>query len=509
MGSASKSLALVLVIILTVSLAILPSATLKADLKQNRTLIVPDNFSTILSAIENATNGDTILVRSGTYQENALSINKSISLIGEGSETTTINLNSGGHTVTIDPLDKVKLFLYDPVIRAEGADFKLSGFTISSTGGKISIAANGTQITNNKITNIFEASGYYLNIADNSFFRDSSIFADYSRICSNSFFDSNGDNGIDLGGHYSIITNNIMPNTGVHMGASSCFISGNKITDSTYPFIVVGDSNVIQGNTINHIAYGLRLEGSNNIILKNQITRCGEGLNPVANNTYYANYIANNGWGINTNYVPINPSGNSSVFFHNNFVNNLYGVCTIVNNNQADFFDNCKEGNYWTDYHGKDANGDGIGDTPYMIDDNRSDRYPLIAPFNISAVPDLIPDWTLPPNLQLLNPTQTTYASENLTLEYTIDKKPIWIGYSLDGLDNVTIDANTTLTSLTAGTHNITVYAKDYYQNAVSTATITFTVIEPFLTVPVIVGSTVSAALVAVGLTVYFKKYKH
>jgi hypothetical protein len=48
-------------------------------------------------------------------------------------------------------------------------------------------------------------------------------------------------------------------------------------------------------------------------------------------------------------------------------------------------------GNYWKDYTGVDLyNGpyqnetgsDGIGDTPYTIDANNTDRYPLMAPFN-------------------------------------------------------------------------------------------------------------------------------
>jgi len=39
-------------------------------------------------------------------------------------------------------------------------------------------------------------------------------------------------------------------------------------------------------------------------------------------------------------------------------------------------------GNFWSDYAGVDADGDGIGDTPYLIDDNNRDRYPLMGAFN-------------------------------------------------------------------------------------------------------------------------------
>jgi nitrous oxidase accessory protein NosD len=40
-------------------------------------------------------------------------------------------------------------------------------------------------------------------------------------------------------------------------------------------------------------------------------------------------------------------------------------------------------GNYWSDYGGTDAEGDGIGDTHYSIysDSDESDEYPLMKPF--------------------------------------------------------------------------------------------------------------------------------
>ena len=40
-------------------------------------------------------------------------------------------------------------------------------------------------------------------------------------------------------------------------------------------------------------------------------------------------------------------------------------------------------GNYWSGYTGMDANGDGIGEMPYSLDDNNQDNYPLIAPLTV------------------------------------------------------------------------------------------------------------------------------
>ena len=43
-------------------------------------------------------------------------------------------------------------------------------------------------------------------------------------------------------------------------------------------------------------------------------------------------------------------------------------------------WDNGKEGNYWSNYTGADANRDGIGDTPHVINEKNTDNYPLMNP---------------------------------------------------------------------------------------------------------------------------------
>jgi len=44
-------------------------------------------------------------------------------------------------------------------------------------------------------------------------------------------------------------------------------------------------------------------------------------------------------------------------------------------------WDNGCEGNYWSIYNETDLNRDGIGDTPYIIDGNNQDNYPLMNPY--------------------------------------------------------------------------------------------------------------------------------
>ncbi len=66
-----------------------------------------------------------------------------------------------------------------------------------------------------------------------------------------------------------------------------------------------------------------------------------------------------------------------------------------------------------------------------------------------------------------------------------------------------------TLTDLSAGKHNLTVYAWDVTGNVGASEMVTFSVAEPFPLVPVAAVCAAIAAVTAGGLYVYFKKRKH
>ena len=114
----------------------------------------------------------------------------------------------------------------------------------------------------------------------------------------------------------------------------------------------------------------------------------------------------------------------------------------------------------------------------------------------------------VPPVISIYSPTNNYSCNEtNVSLTFTVNKPATWLGYSLDGQDNVTIAGNITITSLTGGLHNVTVYAKDQFENTGASETITFTVAkpEPFPTTPVIASAAAAVAITA-ALLVYFKK---
>ena len=109
------------------------------------------------------------------------------------------------------------------------------------------------------------------------------------------------------------------------------------------------------------------------------------------------------------------------------------------------------------------------------------------------------------PKISVLSPIYQRYNDSSVPLTSVVDKTVNWTGYSLDGKQNVTTTGDTSLSGLSSGIHNVTVYAKDLYGNVGASETITFAVTVPFPTVPV-AAIAVVAVIVAAGLLVYLKK---
>jgi N-acetylneuraminic acid mutarotase len=113
---------------------------------------------------------------------------------------------------------------------------------------------------------------------------------------------------------------------------------------------------------------------------------------------------------------------------------------------------------------------------------------------------------TLPPRLVVLSPENKSYGENDVQLAFTVDEPVSWIGYSLDGKDNVTITANVTLAVLQDGTHNITFYATDIAGHNGTSTTVYFN-IAPFPTVWVVgVAVTITIGVAATYLLVKRRK---
>jgi parallel beta-helix repeat protein len=174
----------------------------------------------------------------------------------------------------------------------------------------------------------------------------------------------------------------------------------------------VRNSTITKNNIAANYYAGVWLySSSNNIISANNIEENSIGLSihRSSNNTISGNNIKNNMGGLwwlwwSCGIELLGARFNS--IYHNNFINNTKHVI-IIGETYHNMWDDGypSGGNYWDNYTSVDVycglyqnktGSDGIGDTPYIIDPNNVDHYPLINPWApkpvITATVDIKPD---------------------------------------------------------------------------------------------------------------------
>jgi parallel beta-helix repeat protein len=136
--------------------------------------------------------------------------------------------------------------------------------------------------------------------------------------------------------------------------------------------------NTFQGNTVNANLNGFALDEADGNIFRG---------NMVINNTLSGFMVGNSSDNLLTGNTVSNNTieiwwGSNNRIYHNNFVDNHQQFTIKYSVNTWD--DGYPSGgNYWSDYIGVDANCDGIGDTPYVIDENNIDQFPLMTPITV------------------------------------------------------------------------------------------------------------------------------
>ncbi len=227
----------------------------------------------------------------------------------------------------------------------------------------------------------------------------------------------------------------------VVMGSDNNKILLNIITDNFRGLdLTASEDNTISENYIAYNTDGVALENVNNSIVENTITEnsnigiflygagynniignyvenCGTGIKLVEsfNNTIFQNKIVGNGEGISFgsggeystvhyNLIADNAyafaflASSHNTIFGNNLINNTNQVNAWISSNNWNYD---SIGNYWSNYNGTDSDGDGKGDTPYMIstspeDYGDADNYPLMEPVDDTLIPEF-PSWIILP----------------------------------------------------------------------------------------------------------------
>ena len=364
MGTKSKSFALILVALFLISIVVLPPALVKAE---SKTIVVPDDYSSIKDAIFYANDGDTVYIKKGTYQESNLIVDKAISIIGEDREPTIIIGQANSFMVLVNH-----------------SQVTISGLTL--------IASSTKQPTVSTIQYQKEIVAIQIEQSQNCNISGNKIV--------------NSGNGVWL--HSS--SNNL--------------IEGNTILDNFYGIDITGYStlNFIRNNDISSSQVGIRFSDknvNNTIVSANNITSAITGLFYYFSSQNYVvgNYIAFNNDA--THFV----GSQSNVLHHNNFVDNsrdiskdssYYDIRIVKSIN---FWDDRREGNYWRkyfEYWSKNGIGNnGIGTLPYELNEFNKDNYPLLELVNIESYTSYSST-----NLPYPTPTLSPLSSNNPTSIY-------------------------------------------------------------------------------------------
>jgi len=273
------------------------------SLSYSATLLVPDEYSTIQSAIDAASDGDSVLVSAGTYFENIIwPATNGIKLIGSGENSTYIDGNELGSVIRFE--EDLNGIIDTTTI--------IMGFTIqngffnqdwleTSNGGGMYLWNSSPILTNltikNNTANQVDPWGWYPSGGGMYLKKSSPILTNVT--ISNNTVDGDGYGGGMYGGTQSNPTlSNVTISYNMADGnGGGMWLGGHNLTLSNV---------TISDNTANDGGGGIYLSGDNpdlsNVTISNNMAHDGGGMylhttSPILTNVTISNNIANYGGG--------------------------------------------------------------------------------------------------------------------------------------------------------------------------------------------------------------------
>jgi len=294
-------------------------------------------FNMIQEGVDAAGTGDAVKVAAGVYYEHVV-VNRSLTLLGEDRGTTVIDGERTSRKGTM--------------ITVTGDNVTISGFTIRNSREFMAPLYEDAGIS---------IRGY------------AGVFLNYS-------------SGHNVSGN--TLTNNQRGIVLIHSNSSSVF--GNTITSIVNNLALVhSTNNTIERNIMSRVggdcvySWGsYRNTFRDNSLISNKAGFVFKTYS--SNNTFTGNTLLDNGLGVWLAF------SDGNVFYRNNFINNSGWYGAQVNHSvSTNVWDAGYPvgGNFWSDYVGVDeysgmyqneTGADGIGDSPYIVEMDGGDRYPLM-----------------------------------------------------------------------------------------------------------------------------------
>ncbi len=217
---------------------------------------------------------------------------------------------------------------------------------------------------------------------------------------------SSGDFGIKMiESSHTTVTDNLVVDNKFGLTLTNCqdnTIAGNKFSNNSYYGVLLTNShyNILKQNDVSNNGIGGRTDYSDFPYEHYSGDVFGINLQDSSNNQFIENNVlGNNQWGIK-----LLGSQHDNVIYHNNFIDNKVSDSLQVSMPGASMdkmpnpsiWDNGNRGNFWSDYltrypNASEIDNTGVADTPFVINENNVDHYPLMNPVEIEVIPSHTP----------------------------------------------------------------------------------------------------------------------
>lgn len=368
--------------------------SLSAGLAFATTYVVSPDYDDrfIQAAIDRASDGDRIVVKSGQYSEN-VQINKKLAVIG-------LDTGSGRPVVDADGFGSAVIISADGVL-LEGFEVTNSGRLWKDAGIKVTSKNNvirDNNVTGNEYGIVLDGSANS-NVAKNTVCSNDVGISLYSsdkctitenNACNNTF----GGILLSKANNNSIRNNNASLNqwAGIILGECSNNTITNNIArynDNEGIWLLRSSGNAVRGNRVRYnYIFGIRLVYSNrNAITSNTVRNNLDGVSLENSN---GNVLAGNNLSINDYGIYVDNSFSNRIYM-NNLINNqksahswnstnFWNSTELISYSYNGVAYNRYVGNYWSGYFGPDPFGDGLGDLPQTVVEGVKDYNPLKKP---------------------------------------------------------------------------------------------------------------------------------